>query len=59
MGSLWMLFEGAMIDGARSDGACGGDEDAGCFVGIVRKGVSIDSDLSCLSQSNNVMYKLK
>jgi hypothetical protein len=55
MGSLWMLFEGAMIDGACSDGACSGDEDATCFVGIARKGVSIDSDQSCLSQSNNVM----
>jgi hypothetical protein len=55
MGSLWMLFEGAMIDGARSDSARGGDEDAGCFIGIARKGVSIDSDQSCLSQSNNVM----
>ncbi len=55
MGSVWMLFEGAMIDGAHSDGACSGDEDAGCFVGIARKGVSIDNDLSCLGQSNNIV----
>ena len=53
MGSLWMLFEGAMIDGARFDGARSGDEDAGCFVGIAWKGVSIDSVLSHLDQSDN------
>ena len=39
MGNLWMLFEGAMFDGVRLDGARGGGEDAGCFVGIARKGV--------------------
>jgi hypothetical protein len=58
MGSLWMLFEGAMIDDARLDGARGGDKGAGCFVGIARKGVSIDSVLSHLDQSDddNVEY---
>jgi hypothetical protein len=39
----------------------GGDKDAGCFVGIDQKGVSIDSVLSHLDQSNdsNVEYKIK
>jgi hypothetical protein len=44
-----MLFDGAiltMLAAARKD--------AIYFVGIAQKRVSIDSDLSCLSQSNNV-----
>ena len=48
-----MLFDRAMVDGARSDGAHGGDNDAGCFIGIARKGVSIDSVLSHLDQLDN------
>jgi hypothetical protein len=58
MGSLWVLFEGAILDGACSDGARDGDEGAGCFIGIARKGVSIDSVLSHLYQSDddNVEY---
>ena len=47
-----MLVDGAMVDGARSDGARGGN-DAGCFVGIARKGVSIDSVLSHLDHSDD------
>ena len=34
-----MLVDGAMFDGVCLDGARGGDDDAGCFVGIARKGV--------------------
>jgi hypothetical protein len=57
MGSLGTLFKDTILPrwDYNLDGNCGGGADAGCFVGIARKGVSIDSDLSCLSQSNNIM----
>ena len=38
---------------------CDGDADAGCFVGIARKGVSIDSVLSHLDQSDDDNIELK
>jgi hypothetical protein len=57
MGSVWMLFENTILPFWRYnlDGDCGGGANASCFVGIIaRKGVPVDSDLSCLSQSNNI-----
>jgi hypothetical protein len=57
MGSLGTLFKDTILPcwDYNLDGDCGGGADAGCFVGIAQKGVSIDSDLSCLSQSNNIV----
>jgi hypothetical protein len=57
MGSLGTLFKDTIVLhwDYNLDGDCSSSADAGCFVGIARKGVSIDSDLSCLSQSNNIV----
>jgi hypothetical protein len=67
MGSLGPIFKYTILPrwDCSLDGDCDGsadaDADAGCFVGIAQKGVSIDSVLSHLDQSDddNVELKIK
>ena len=61
MGSLGPIFKYTILPrwDCSLDGDCSGGADAGCFVGIARKGVSIDSVLSHLDQSDNDNVELK
>ena len=57
----FLTQQSCLVGEYNLDGDCGGGADAGCFVGIARKGVSIDSVLSHLDQSDddNVELKIK